>query len=246
MGVVWRSRAAGLSWAPWWRCCWRWRWWPSRRSRPPVRLFITQNTLTASATDIATYDAFVQASAAGSHTGGAHTAIMPYSSLFKVVGSTATVDARDHTATNPNTATHKDARLLAERRPGGGQQVGLLEHHLGELGTSRPAQLGGRRAHGHGPQRLALDRHRVRRPKARHRPPRRLDRPSGQIPRQRFGHGSHRHQHGGQHSEPRPLRHLAGVPGGGPVGPVRLFGDARLERRHLHCPHDHRRRPPHL
>ena len=57
-------------------------------------LFMTSTRRDATPTSIATYDSFVQARAAAGHT-----AIQPYSSLFKVVGSTATVDARDHTGT---------------------------------------------------------------------------------------------------------------------------------------------------
>ena len=57
-------------------------------------LFITSTTRASDSTDIADYDTHVQTLAAAGHT-----AIQPYSSLFKVVGSTATVDARDHTDT---------------------------------------------------------------------------------------------------------------------------------------------------
>lgn len=56
-------------------------------------VFITSQTTDATSTDINTYNAFVQnvANAAGLGTG------------WKMVGSTATVDARDNTSTNPNT-----------------------------------------------------------------------------------------------------------------------------------------------
>ena len=57
-------------------------------------LFQTRARRDATDTDIAVYDTFVQTQAAAGHT-----AIQPYSSLFKVVGSTASVDARDHTST---------------------------------------------------------------------------------------------------------------------------------------------------
>ena len=58
-------------------------------------LFISSATRTAEATDIAQYNAWVQGLAA---THG-HTDIQDYSSTFRVVGSTADVDARDNTAT---------------------------------------------------------------------------------------------------------------------------------------------------
>ena len=54
-------------------------------------MFMTQGMENAIWSDITRYDAFVQAEAA---TG--HTAIRPYAELFKVVGSTSAVDARDH------------------------------------------------------------------------------------------------------------------------------------------------------
>ncbi len=70
-------------------------------------LFVTTNERDATSSDIADYDAFVQASARGEHFGGAHEALKPYASLFKVVGSTATprVNAIDHI----DTETHPDA-----------------------------------------------------------------------------------------------------------------------------------------
>ena len=74
-------------------------------------LIITADQTAVTATDIATYDAFVQASAAGSHAGGAHDAIKPYSSLFKVVGSTASVDARDHVGASRFNSSHKDVPI---------------------------------------------------------------------------------------------------------------------------------------
>lgn len=74
-------------------------------------LFITNTWRDASSTVIADYDAHVQASAAGSHDGGAHAAIIPYSALFMAVGSTAAVDARTHTGTDPNDATDKDVPI---------------------------------------------------------------------------------------------------------------------------------------
>ncbi len=70
-------------------------------------LFLTTMWRDATSTDIATYDAHVQAEIGRTDGGNAnqngHPAIRPYASLFKVVGSTATVDARDHTNMNPST-----------------------------------------------------------------------------------------------------------------------------------------------
>ncbi len=57
-------------------------------------IFITSTTRNVSATDIGTYNTFVQGRA-----GAGHTAIRTYSSTFRVLGSTSTVDARDNTST---------------------------------------------------------------------------------------------------------------------------------------------------
>ena len=57
-------------------------------------LFATSTTRNASSTDIADYNTFVQTRAAAGHS-----AIQSYSSGFRVVGCTASVDARDNTAT---------------------------------------------------------------------------------------------------------------------------------------------------
>ena len=57
-------------------------------------IFITSTTRDMSATGIGTYNTFVQGRAAAGHT-----AIRPYSSTFRVLGSTSTVDARDNTST---------------------------------------------------------------------------------------------------------------------------------------------------
>ena len=54
-------------------------------------LFITDHWRDATSTDIATYDTHVRTQAASGHS-----AIRPYASLFKVVGSTHSVHARDH------------------------------------------------------------------------------------------------------------------------------------------------------
>ncbi len=69
-------------------------------------LFVTTTWRDATATDIATYDTFVQREigrTSGNANQIAHPAIRPYASLFRVVGSTAAVDARDHTNMNPST-----------------------------------------------------------------------------------------------------------------------------------------------
>ena len=57
-------------------------------------IFLSSATRTAEATDIATYNTWVQGLAANGHTD-----IQNHSSTFRVVGSTAAVDARDNTST---------------------------------------------------------------------------------------------------------------------------------------------------
>ncbi len=57
-------------------------------------VFFSSTTRNATPTDIADYNTFVQDLAAAGHAD-----IQPYSSTFRVVGSTADVDARDNTAT---------------------------------------------------------------------------------------------------------------------------------------------------
>ena len=57
-------------------------------------IFVTTDTGGTTSSDIEVYNAFVQSQAAAGHT-----AIRAYSSQFRVVGSTATVDARDNTGT---------------------------------------------------------------------------------------------------------------------------------------------------
>ena len=74
-------------------------------------LFMTTQHRDATPSDIADYDSFVQSSAAGSLAGGSLPAIQPYASLFKVLGSTSTVDARDHLGMNPDNSAHKSAPL---------------------------------------------------------------------------------------------------------------------------------------
>ena len=63
-------------------------------------LFVTSTTRKAGSPHIDRYDTHVQAAAAAGHT-----AIQAHSAYFRVVGSTATVDARDHTFTT-HTAAH--------------------------------------------------------------------------------------------------------------------------------------------
>ena len=57
-------------------------------------IFLSSETRTAEATDIATYNTWVQGLAANGHAD-----IQDHSSTFRVVGSTAAVDARDNTST---------------------------------------------------------------------------------------------------------------------------------------------------
>ncbi|MCY3597484.1 MAG: hypothetical protein OXG71_08640, partial [Rhodospirillales bacterium] len=69
-------------------------------------LLLTNDWRDATTSNIANYDAHIQASIAGSHTGGSHPAIIPYSDAFKVVGSTPTVNARDHIDAGRDTAIY--------------------------------------------------------------------------------------------------------------------------------------------
>ncbi len=69
-------------------------------------LFVTTQTTAATSSDIATYNAFVQASAAGGDS-----AIQPFSSEFRALISTEAVDARDNTATHPVTNSGTDAPI---------------------------------------------------------------------------------------------------------------------------------------
>ena len=57
-------------------------------------LFVTSTTRNAASTNIADYNSFVQGRAAAGHS-----SIRPFSSKFRVVGSTSSVDARDNTST---------------------------------------------------------------------------------------------------------------------------------------------------
>ncbi len=69
-------------------------------------LFMTEDHRDATAADIGVYDAHVREAARDGHA-----AIRRYADHFRVVGSTAAVDARDHTRTNPNNAGHTDAPI---------------------------------------------------------------------------------------------------------------------------------------
>ncbi|MYB25214.1 MAG: fibronectin type III domain-containing protein, partial [Acidimicrobiia bacterium] len=66
-------------------------------------LFRTRLATTAESSDIAAYDGFVQGEA---RTG--HAAVRGHASEFRAVGSTASVDARDHVGMNPNNGDHLD------------------------------------------------------------------------------------------------------------------------------------------
>ena len=57
-------------------------------------IFVSSSVRAASATDIGTYNTFVQNLA-----NAGHTAIQPYALAFRALGSTSTVDARDNTST---------------------------------------------------------------------------------------------------------------------------------------------------
>ncbi len=59
-------------------------------------LFITNGLYIASSTDIEHYNTIVQ-----THAANGHQALAPYAALFKVVGSTTSIDARDNTDTHP-------------------------------------------------------------------------------------------------------------------------------------------------
>ncbi|MDE0496853.1 MAG: fibronectin type III domain-containing protein [Acidimicrobiaceae bacterium] len=69
-------------------------------------MFMTEDHRDATATDIGVYDAHVREAARDGHA-----AIRRYADDFRVVGSTAMVDARDHTGTNPGDAGHTDAEV---------------------------------------------------------------------------------------------------------------------------------------
>ena len=84
-------------------------------------IFVSSTRRDATSSDIEVYNTFVQDLVAAGHM-----AIQAYSSQFRVVGSTAAVDARDNTH-------HRDrgADLLAERQQGRQQLRGLLRRIAG-------------------------------------------------------------------------------------------------------------------
>ena len=92
-------------------------------------IFATSGKRNATATDIADYNSFVQTAAAAGHAD-----IQQYSSWFRVVGSTADVDARDNTATTYTADDKGVAHLLARRQQGGRRIRGLLRRNLGRRG----------------------------------------------------------------------------------------------------------------
>ena len=69
-------------------------------------LFITDSWRNAVPSNIGDYDTHVQDAARSGHA-----AIQPYADQFRVVGSTAAVDAREHTRTDPDNAGHPDAPI---------------------------------------------------------------------------------------------------------------------------------------
>ena len=64
-------------------------------------LFVTSSARHAGSTDIGAYDSTLQALAASGHV-----AIRGHSSAYRTVGSTASVDARDHVRMNPTNSAH--------------------------------------------------------------------------------------------------------------------------------------------
>ena len=89
-------------------------------------LFVTSTTRNASSTNISDYNSFVQGRAAAGHS-----LIRPFSSKFRVVGSTASVDARQY-LDHLHQSSQGRADLLAERRQGRGRLRGLLRRQLGQ------------------------------------------------------------------------------------------------------------------
>ncbi|HEX5790845.1 MAG TPA: hypothetical protein VFY13_06805, partial [Luteolibacter sp.] len=68
-------------------------------------VFVSSGTTTAQSTNLATYDTFVQNLATTAGLGAGN---------WKMIGSTSTVDARDHTATNPSTNGSAEAVILID------------------------------------------------------------------------------------------------------------------------------------
>jgi len=67
-------------------------------------VFVSSGTTAATSTNLATYDTFVQGLATTAGLGNG----------WKVIGSSSTTDARDHTATNPNTNGSAEAVILID------------------------------------------------------------------------------------------------------------------------------------
>ena len=110
-------------------------------------LFVTADTRDASATDIGTYDSFVQSSVRGGHTGGAHQAVLSYASLFKAVGSTSTVDARTHLGMDPNVSGDADVAVYWLN----GSQAAASNSGFWSTSWTNSAQAGRRTAAGSAP-----------------------------------------------------------------------------------------------
>ena len=96
-------------------------------------LFMTSTRQDPTETQLETYDALVQAAA-----NSGHADIRDYSSHFKVLGSNASVNARDHTSTTSTDTDPRRADLLAEWRQGRGQLQRLLRRQLGLERAARP------------------------------------------------------------------------------------------------------------
>ena len=110
-------------------------------------LFVTADTRDATATDIGTYDSFVQSSVRGGHTGGAHQAVLSYASLFKAVGSTSTVDARTHLGMDPNVSGDADVAVYwLNGSQAAANNTRVLVADVDELRSGRAAHRGGLRA----------------------------------------------------------------------------------------------------
>ncbi len=92
---------------------------------------VTGSKRDATSSNIADYNTHVQADL---NRGNAHEAIKAYSSYFKVLGSTATVDARDNTGTNPNDNYGVSIYWLgATRQSHGPGNEGLIANNYADL-----------------------------------------------------------------------------------------------------------------
>ena len=92
-------------------------------------LFLSSTKRKSGSGTISVYNTFIEDRAANGHT-----AIQGYSSGFKAVGSTASVDARDNTATNVHERRQGRPHLLAQRQQGRRRLRGLLRRVLGRGG----------------------------------------------------------------------------------------------------------------